>query len=547
MNAKTVFKIAAFAVLFCGMGTAVFADELDDLEKALAAELGDLPAETKTEIKQEIAEARAESVKEAVKGVVDSVKDADAEKGEAAADGGSEAVVAIQEQPAVAEAKADPPVSFNVTERVAQRTAEALKMNVNEIGNFDHKKKRIVVTGEATIPMDVSKDKSGAWALKRTMLAKSALLNAKLQLVTALSTELTAEEQQSMFNLPADTNSTDSAKSVVKTSSKVQFASSHPVLGATVLLQEESLIGGELKIAVSMVWSEALQKSAVATMCGSDDFTEAKKGKKSLGEWIDSQNNPALMIGPRQYLDKDGVRHFLGVSAFPIGKNTALSMQNKRKAQLDAISIAAFSCLSDIETSEAMENIMEQVSSADDLDAMAEVEVQSKLESMISQKIQGQMLNGVGKVFEKEIEHPLFPGGQLYVCCYELNAESAKAARTLSKKAYLDRAKVAYANEKAKAIKAKYALQVKQAAQEGKRDGEAAQIEKYEKVVLNIEKAAEKAKGDKAQQEKVRAQMEQLKGIMKDAGVYDKYADQLKAIDGIMSADNIDADDVNID
>lgn len=507
---------------------------VEALMKAMNAEIAQVKETTKAEVTKEVAVSTVSMVKAAT----------------TAEDAGSEAVVAAQEVSKVAEAKPNVSDSFDVSDRVAERTAEALKANKNEIGNFDHKKKRIVVIGEAEMPIDVKGDKKGDWALKRTMLAKSALLNAKLKMATALGFELTAEEQQQMFNVPATSNSTE--KAATKTSSAIQFASSHPIMGATVLLQEESMINGIYKIAVSMVWSEALQKSAVATMCGTPGFKETKKGKKSLGEWVEFQENPYLLIGPRQYLDNEGVRHFLGISAMPVGRNTVVSQMNKRKAQMDAISCAAFSCLADVTTAEAMNNMMDQYSDPNDLDALPTSEVQSMLNSKVSQKIQGQAINGVGMVFQKEIEHPLFPGGRLYVYCAELNAESVAKARELAKQAYLDRAKVAYENERYKAIKAKYMAQIEQAKRDGKAAGQQAKIEKYKtddaaRAKARLEKLKEIAAETKRNKEAAKAKLDQVREEMKAAGVYDKYKKIVEAIDGMCSGDKIDADDTNVD
>lgn len=508
--------------------------DVEALMKAMNAEIAQVKETTKTEVAKEVAVSTVSMVKAAT----------------TAKDAGSEAVVAAQEVSKVAEAKPNVSDSFDVSDRVAERTAEALKANKNEIGNFDHKKKRIVVIGEAEMPIDVKGDKKGDWALKRTMLAKFALLNAKMKMATALGFELTAEEQQQMFNVPATSNSTE--KAATKTSSGIQFASSHPIMGATVLLQEESMINGIYKIAVSMVWSEALQKSAVATMCGTPGFKETKKGKKSLGEWVEFQENPYLLIGPRQYLDNEGVRHFLGISAMPVGRNTVVSQENKRKAQMDAISCAAFSCLADVTTAEAMNNMMDQYSDPNDLDALPTSEVQSMLNSKVSQKIQGQAINGVGMVFQKEIEHPLFPGGRLYVYCAELNAESVAKARELCKKAYLERAKIAYENERYKAIKEKYMALIKKAKLDGSVAGQNAEIEQYQtddaaRAKARLEKLKAIAAETKRNKEAAKAKLDQVREEMKAAGVYDKYKKIVEAIDGMCSGDKIDADDTNAD
>lgn len=218
MNINKVRIVMATAL---ALGVAVTARAEEDpqiaaLMKAMDAEI----AQANTpEVKAEVAKAAATStvglIQEAAK----------------AEDAGSEAIVAVQNQPMVAEAKADVPATFDVVEKVIARTAEALKVGKNEIGNFNHKTGRIVVVGEATMPMDVKGDKKGGWAIKRTMLAKSAQLNAKLKLATALGFELTAEEQQRMFNMPATSNSAE--KAVVKTSSAVKFASDYGGNGAS--------------------------------------------------------------------------------------------------------------------------------------------------------------------------------------------------------------------------------------------------------------------------------------------------------------------------
>ena len=226
MVMRMQLKKVMIAVLALGAVGTVQADDNADVEalmKAMNAEIAQVKETTKAEVTKEVAVSTVSMVKAAT----------------TAEDAGSEAVVAAQEVSKVAEAKPNVSDSFDVADRVAERTAEALKANKNEIGNFDHKKKRIVVIGEAEMPIDVKGDKKGDWALKRTMLAKSALLNAKLKMATALGFELTAEEQQQMFNVPATSNSTE--KAAIKTSSAIQFASSHPIMGATVLLPSTPL------------------------------------------------------------------------------------------------------------------------------------------------------------------------------------------------------------------------------------------------------------------------------------------------------------------
>jgi hypothetical protein len=48
----------------------------------------------------------------------------------------------------------------------------------------------------------------------------------------------------------------------------------------------------------------------------------------------------AAWIGPKQILDDDGTIHFIGFSAMAIGRNSVLSQQNVRRAELDAQAMA---------------------------------------------------------------------------------------------------------------------------------------------------------------------------------------------------------------
>jgi hypothetical protein len=219
---------------------------------------------------------------------------------------------------------------------------------------------------------------------------------------------------------------------------------------------------------------------------------------------------------------------------------------------MDAQATAAFSCLADVEASRSMNTIMNQYSDPNDLDAVSTSEVQSKMNSLMTQKIKGQDISGFGMVFEKEIEHPLFPGSRLYVYCAELNAEGVTKAREVCKQAYLERAKVAYENERFKAIKAKYMAQIEQAKRDGRRDGLATPIEKYptdeaarHKARLeNLKKIAEQAKQKNA---KAKEMLNQVREEMKAAGVYDRYKKFVEAVDGMCGGVKFDPNDVNVD
>ena len=145
MRLNKQVKTVLTAVVAVGATFVAKADLADDLPKQIDDEIAQVKNDH--QVKKEVAKKTVESVVESVQA---------AQKAE---DAGTEAVVAAQEVPKVAEANPKVSSSFDVSDRVAERTAEALKANKNEIGSFDHKKKRIVVIGEAEMPIDVKGDK----------------------------------------------------------------------------------------------------------------------------------------------------------------------------------------------------------------------------------------------------------------------------------------------------------------------------------------------------------------------------------------------------
>ena len=343
----------------------------------------------------------------------------------------------------------------DVEKSVTERTAATLKISPKRVGQYDAKKGRIAVIGSASKKItDPQQDKKGEWFAFRSMLAKQALLNAKMELAMALGAEMSAEEAAETFDVPVSTNNpSGGTKNTV--SSAIEFSAKHPIMGATVLYQEESYAKGEYKIALSLIWSKELQASAVALLMGDENFKEKKPGKQTLEDWVDSQSALSLMIGPRQYLDSDGIRHFIGISARAVGSNPTFKQKNKLIAQNDARATAMFSVLADVEARSASESMMEQYTeNSDDLDSMTTDTIAESMSSKISQKIEKQYVTGLTPLFEETIEHPLCPGMDMYVVGFEINAENAREMQKNADKLAKDRVNVAKKNNENLAKKA---------------------------------------------------------------------------------------------
>ena len=124
-------------------------------------------------------------------------------------------------------------------------------------------------------------------------------------------------------------------------------------------------------------------------------------------------------------------------------------------------------------------------------------------------------------------------------------------ARELCKQAYLERAKVAYENERFKAIKEKYMKQIEQAKRDGRAAGQHEKIEKYKtddaaRAKARLEKLKAIAAEAKVNKAAAKAKLDHVREEMKAAGVYEKYKKFVEAIDGMCSGDKIDPDDTNI-
>lgn len=193
----------------------------------------------------------------------------------------------------------------------------------------------------------------------------------------------------------------------------------HQILGATVLLQAEINLEGEYLMAVSLVWSKGLQRSAQSVMSGSGKPVKTVPGKYSLKDWIAKSINPTQVVGPRQYVDNDGVRHFIGFVSMPYDKAKRPVLE--RMLQVKGAMSVAWSLRSDVETSSVSETVLEQTSVGD----VEESKAASELTERIRQRFRG-AVPPVRPLFPGMCivrEHPLFPGSKMLIYACELSGE----------------------------------------------------------------------------------------------------------------------------
>ena len=351
-------------------------------------------------------------------------------------DGGVEAV-----REAEAAAPAEPPKKISNAKDEVSAWVKGKKWK----RGWDSKKKRFVqISAEDFDCADPAKVQNVM--VQRDMAVKRAVLMAKSEIIQSIKTDVYAEDIVAAMSSP--TTPADEQKELVsrvqklKQSSSAEFSAEMPLFGATCVRQSESWNKGKYQIAVALVWSPALERSARAIITGNKVVCKPKENGKSIEGWLEDVN-PAFMSGPIQFVDADGTRWFLGVSAGAADEDLdSLTLRTNRKvADLSAKQMVAFSLWGDVKSNEAIK----QELAAKTLDGKSSTEVARWLESKVSQSIKGLPLRGMTQLLSEEVDHPV-TGGRIYVSIYGINQNAAEdmlkvEAVNFATRAELERAK----------------------------------------------------------------------------------------------------------
>jgi len=227
----------------------------------------------------------------------------------------------------------------------------------------------------------------------------------------------------------------ETKKSVLsRQESSISVQAKLPLFGATVLLQAESFNEGteEYQVAILVCWSKALEESARAIVTGGE--SKAKPAELSVHDWLDSKDL-ASMIGPRQYIDDEGNRWFLGITARPYDENLNARTKDayRTEADLYARQMALFSVFADVESSKAAQQALEVHGDANDKYGKDENVIAKSLSEKISQNIQNRKVRGMESLAEEEVTHPI-TGQDIVVCVYGINAANAQAALEIERR-----------------------------------------------------------------------------------------------------------------
>lgn len=216
--------------------------------------------------------------------------------------------------------------------------------------------------------------------------------------------------------------------------SAVESMAKMPLYGSSVIMQTESWNknNGRYQVAVMLCWSYAMERSARAIVTGEEYKVKSSASAKSVQDWIEDQN-PATMVGPRQYIDKNGNRWFLGITARPYDDELSSSERRKNKGitEMFAQQMAAFCVWADVESYKMAKQALESRGNAK---VQRDVVAESYSEKL-TQSFRNKKIRGMQRLFSEEMTHPI-TGNTIYVAVYGLNSSAAKSALAIEKLNY---------------------------------------------------------------------------------------------------------------
>lgn len=216
--------------------------------------------------------------------------------------------------------------------------------------------------------------------------------------------------------------------------SAVESMAKMPLYGSSVIMQTESWNkkSGKYEVAVMLCWSYAMERSARAIVTGEEYKLKPSASAKSIQDWLES-SNPAVMVGPRQYIDDEGNRWFLGITAraYDDELSSSARRRNKNIAEMFAQQMAAFCVWADVESHKMAKQAMESRGN----DKVQRDIVAESYSEKLTQSFRNKKIRGMQRLFSDEMTHPI-TGNTIYVAVYGLNSSAAQKALEAEKMNY---------------------------------------------------------------------------------------------------------------
>ena len=421
MTMKTMkLALAAVAVLGVGAAMAQTAQPVTASPEALTAAQNDPVAKAAANLVSQTVQT-AQSLPPAV---VQQLTQAEKEKNpppaaaEMVKDAGVQTVIKMQEKGV----KPD----FDPRKITAkQQVEETLKKSGIEVVDD---KSRIVQIVQVDMPTTTDPSKDKKFFVKRDMMAKLLVLRMKGAIAASIGQVYDASERARIFG--------DEAEAAVSVTNNTSAVAKWPLFGVTMLTQAESWDGKTYSIAGAAVWSEVLHKAAKAVLLGEE--IKGAGGSLTKEQWL-SERDLSLMCGPRQLLDPDGNRVYLGIAAREIGLNPARDMANREAAKASAQSYLVFSLYGDVEQrlgQAAAVNIGE-----------SKVDANETIDLQLSQSVEKRVVAGAREIKSLEIDHEL-SGKKIYVSVFSLDQTSVARANIMAEELIATRVLTELANKR---------------------------------------------------------------------------------------------------
>lgn len=175
-----------------------------------------------------------------------------------------------------------------------------------------------------------------------------------------------------------------------------------------------------------------MERAARAVVTGEEFRIKPNANGKSVQKWLDSQNL-ATMVGPRQYVDGQGNRWFLGVTAraYDDELSSSARRRNKNITEMYAQQMAAFCLWADVESYKLAQSALE---SRGDDNVQLEVFAENCAEKL-TQSFSKKKIRGMQELFSDEVTHPI-TGTTIYVAVYGISPDAAKVSLEIEKLNY---------------------------------------------------------------------------------------------------------------
>ena len=175
-----------------------------------------------------------------------------------------------------------------------------------------------------------------------------------------------------------------------------------------------------------------MEKAARAMIEGKD-YRIPTRQTKTIQQWINSTDWSSA-TGVRKFVDKNGITHFVGISAMPIrGKTSTARRKAKGMAELFARKNAVMSVFSDVESSKQAQAVMQTYSDGEDYE---ESQAMESFEKHLKQSFKNRKVHGASKRYSKVLVHPI-THQKMHVSIYSIDQVGASKALMLQEKTYL--------------------------------------------------------------------------------------------------------------